>query len=124
MIAGARRKGFDKTALKSTGFEMTESGLVFFKLIGKSVTAINVSDPFEILGLVRDAKSAAWARLLRFRDADKQEHEFIAPDKQLLGDHDVVCGGMAEQGLRISKGQQGNLARYILASKTEVRELC
>src|SRR5271170_2800645 len=121
MIADARKKGFDKTAPKRAEFEMTESGLVFFKLTGKSVIVINVSDPFEILGLVRDAKSASWARLLRWRDADNQEHEFIASNKQLLSDDDVVCGDMAEQGLRISKGQQGNLARYILASKTDVR---
>ena len=121
MIADARKKGFDKPAPKSAEFEMTESGLIFFKSTGKSVIAVNVSDRFEILALVRDAKSAGWARLLRFRDADKQEHEFIAPNKQLLSDHDAVCGDMAEQGLRISKGQQGNLARYILASKVDVR---
>jgi hypothetical protein len=116
MIADARKKGFDKTAQKRAEFEMTESGLVFFKLAGRSVIAINVSDPFEILGLVRDSKSASWARLLRWRDADGNEHEFIASNKQLLSDHDVVCGDMAEQGLAISKGQQGNLARYILAT--------
>jgi hypothetical protein len=121
MIADARKKGFDKTAPKRAEFEMTESGLVFFKLTGKSVITINVSDRFEILGLVRDSKSASWARLLRWRDADDSEHEFIASDKQLLSDHDVVCGDMAEQGLRISKGQQGNLARYISDSKTDVR---
>ena len=121
MIADARKKGFDKTAPKRAEFEMTELGLVFFKSTGKSVIAINVSDPFEILGLVRDAKSAGWGRLLRFHDADKQEHEYIASNKQLLSDHDVVCGEMAEQGLRISKGQQGNLARYISDSKTDVR---
>jgi putative DNA primase/helicase len=121
MIADARKKGFDKTAPKRAEFEMTESGLVFFKLTGKSVIPTDVSDPLEILGLVRDAKSARWARLLRWRDADGNEHEFIASDKQLLSDHDVVCGDMAEQGLRISKGQQGNLARYISASKTDVR---
>ena len=118
---GREEEGFDKTAPKRAEFEMTESGLVFFKLTGKSVSAIGVSDPFEILGLVRDSKSGSWARLLRLRDADGNEHEFIASDKQLLSDHDVVCGDMAEQGLRISKGQQGNLARYILDSKTDVR---
>ena len=41
-------------------------------------------------------------------------------DKQLLSEHDV-CGDMAEQGLRISKGQQGNLARYILGSTADDR---
>jgi uncharacterized protein (DUF927 family) len=121
MIADARKKGFDKTAPKSAGFEMTESGLMFFKSTAKSVIPINISDRFEILGLVRDAKSASWARLLRWRDADGNEHEYIASNKLLLTEHDVVCGEMAEQGLRISKGQQGNLASYILNSKTDVR---
>jgi len=100
---------------------MTDSGLVHFKLTGKSVTAVNVSGPFEVLGLVRDTTSSGWAHLLRWRDADDREHEFTASDKLLLGDHDLVCGDMAEQGLRIRKGQQSNLARYILAAKIDVR---
>jgi putative DNA primase/helicase len=121
MIAGARRKGFDRTAQTSPEFEMTESGLIYLKPTGKSVTAINVSGPFEVLGLVRDTASSGWAHLLRWRDADDYEHEFTASDRLLLGDHDLVCGDMAEQGLKISKGQQGNLARYILAAKIDVR---
>jgi hypothetical protein len=121
MIAGARRKGFDKQAADFAEFEMTEAGLVFFKVTRSGVDAINVSGPFEVVGLVRDAKSAGWAHFLRWRDADGRQHEFIASDKQLLSEHDVVCGDMAAQGLRINKGQQGNLARYILASTTEDR---
>ena len=121
MIAGARRKGFDKAALDSAEFEMTEAGLVFFKTTRGSIVAVNVSGPFEVLGLVRDTKSAGWAHFLRWRDADGRQHEFIASDKQLLSEHDVVCGDMAEQGLRINKGQQGNLARYILGSTTDDR---
>jgi putative DNA primase/helicase len=121
MIAGARRKGFDKAASDSAEFEMTESGLVFLKTTGRGITVVNVSAPFEILGLVRDATSSSWAHLLRWRDADGRQHEFIASDKQLLSEHDVVCGDMAEQGLRINKGQQGNLARYILGSTADDR---
>jgi putative DNA primase/helicase len=71
--------------------------------------------------LVRDTKSAGWAHFLRWRDADGYTHEFIASDKQLLSEHDVVCGDMAEQGLRINKGQQATLARYILSSTTDDR---
>jgi putative DNA primase/helicase len=100
---------------------MSESALVRFKLTGKSVIVVNVSGPFEVLGLVRDTTSSGWAHLLRSRDADDREREFTASNRSLLGDYDLVCGDMAEQGLRISKGQQGNLARYILATKTEVR---
>lgn len=121
MIAGARQKGFDTSATDSAEFEMTETGLVFFKATRGGVTAGNVSGPFEVLGLVRDTKSAGWAHFLRGRDADGYTHEFIASDKLLLSEHDVVCGDMAEQGLRISKGQQGNLARYILGSTTDDR---
>jgi putative DNA primase/helicase len=121
MIAGARLKGFDKAASDFVEFEMTESGLIFLKTTSRGITVVNVSAPFEILGLVRDTKSAGWAHLLRWRDADGCQHEFIASDKQLLSEHDVVCGDMAEQGLRISKGQQGNLARYILGSTADDR---
>jgi putative DNA primase/helicase len=83
--------------------------------------AFGISGPIEVLGLVRDTKSAGWAHFLRWRDADGHQHEFIASDKQLLSEHDVVCGDMAEQGLRINKGQQGTLARYILSSTTDHR---
>jgi putative DNA primase/helicase len=118
MIAGARRKGFDTAATDSAEFEMTEAGLVFFKSTRGNVVTVNVSGPFEVLGLVRDTTSSGWAHLLRWRDADDHEHEFTASDRLLLSDHDVVCGDMAEHGLRISKGQQVNLARYILGSTT------
>jgi hypothetical protein len=121
MIAGARRKGFDTAATDSAEFVMTEAGLVFFKTTRGSIVAVNVSAPFEVLGLVRDATSSSWAHLLHWRDADGRPHEFIASDKQLLSEHDVVCGDMAEQGLRINKGQQGNLARYILGSTADDR---
>jgi hypothetical protein len=42
MIAGARRKGFDKAATDVAEFEMTESGLVFFKSTRGSIIAVNV----------------------------------------------------------------------------------
>ena len=77
MIAGARRKGFDKAATDLAEFEMTEAGLVLFKSTRNGVTAVNVSAPFEILGLVRDTKSAGWAHFLRWNDADGYTHEFI-----------------------------------------------
>jgi putative DNA primase/helicase len=121
MIAGARRKGFDRASTDSAEFEMTEAGLIFFKSARGSIVAIHVSGPFEVSGLVRDTKSAGWAHFLRWRDVDGHRHEFIASDKQLLSEHDVVCGDMAEQGLRINKGQQGHLARYILGSTTDDR---
>jgi hypothetical protein len=70
MIAGARRKGFDKPTPDSTEFEMNEAGLIFFKETRSSVIAINVSGPFEVLGLVRDTKSAGWAHFLRWCDAE------------------------------------------------------
>ena len=54
MIAGARRKGFDKAATDLGEFEMTESGLVFLKTTRQGINVVNVSAPFEILGLVRD----------------------------------------------------------------------
>ena len=45
---------------------MTEAGLVFFKTTRGSIVAVNVSGPFEVLGLVRDTKSAGWAHFLRW----------------------------------------------------------
>ena len=58
MIAGARRKGFDKAATDLGEFEMTELGLVFLKTTRQGINVVNVSAPFEILGLVRDTTSS------------------------------------------------------------------
>ena len=79
MIADARKKGFDKTAPKSAEFEMTERGLFHLKLKGKTVVSVFVSSPFEVLGLVRDDKSSGWSRYLRWKDADGEEHKYLAP---------------------------------------------
>ena len=121
MIADARKKGFDKTAQKSAEFEMTERGLFHFKPKGNTVVTVFVSGPFEILGLARDDKSSGWSRYLQWKDADGGEHKYLAPDKMLLNDHDAVCGDLAHNGLKIGKGQQAALTKYILSVDMTLR---
>lgn len=120
MIAGARRKGFDER-LPSSEFLMTERGLFHQKPKGKSVVSVFVSGPFEVLGLARDDKSSGWSRYLAWKDADDGEHKYLACDKMLLTDHDAVCGDLAHGGLKIGKGQQAVLAKYILSVDTNIR---
>ena len=122
MIAGARKKGFDKTAQKSAEFEMTERGLFHLQTEGQHRSSLCfVSGPFEILGLARDDKSSGWSRYLRWKDADGGEHKYLASDKMLLNDHDAVCGDLAHDGLKIGKGQQAALAKYILSVDMTLR---
>jgi putative DNA primase/helicase len=121
MIADARKKGFDKTAPKSAEFEMTERGLFHLKQKGDTVVSVFVSSRFEVVGLVRDDKSSGWSRYLRWKDADGEEHKYLASDKMLLTDHDAVCGDLAHGGLKIGKGQQAVLAKYILGVDTNLR---
>jgi len=98
--------GFALLDSASSEFLVTERGLFYQKVKGKSVVSVFVSGPFEILGLARDDKSSGWSRYLRWKDADGGEHKYLAPDKMLLSDHDAVCGDLAHNGLKIGKGQQ------------------
>jgi putative DNA primase/helicase len=118
MIASARRKGFDERPAASD-FSMTERGLLHHKPKGN--VSVLVSGPFEVLGLARDDKSSGWSRFLLWRDADGGEHKYLASDKLLLTDHDAVCGDLAHDGLKIGKGQQAVLAKYILGVDTNHR---
>jgi putative DNA primase/helicase len=120
MIATARRKGFGERAVSSE-FSMTERGLLHHKPKGNSVVTVFVSGPFEVRGLARDDKGAGWSRLLLWRDADGEEHKYLAGDRVLLIDHDAVCGDLAHNGLKIGKGQQTALAKYILGVHTDLR---
>jgi putative DNA primase/helicase len=120
MIASARRKGFDDRHVSSE-FSMTDRGLFHHKPKGNSVVTVLVSGPFEVLGLARDEKSSGWSRYLRWKDADGDEHKYLASNKVLLTDHDAVCGDLAHGGLKIGKGQQAALAKYVLGVEADRR---
>jgi hypothetical protein len=120
MIASARRKGFSDRPVSSE-FSMTERGLIHFKQKGESIVPVFVSGRFETLGLARDDKSSGWSRYLRWKDADGSDHKYLAGDKMLLTDHDAVCGDLAHGGLKIGKGQQAALAKYILGVDADRR---
>ena len=120
MIAGALKKGFDDRPPGSE-FSMTERGLLHHKPKGNSVVTAHVSGPFEVLGLARDEKSSGWSRYLRWKDADGDEHKYLASNKVLLTDHDAVCGDLAHGGLKIGKGQQAALTKYILGVDADRR---
>jgi putative DNA primase/helicase len=120
MIASARRKGFDDRHASSE-FSMTERGLFQNKPKGTTTVTIFVSGPFEVLGLARDDTSSGWSRYLRWKDADGGEHKYLASDKMLLTDHDAVCGDLAHGGLKIGKGQQAALTKYLLGVDADRR---
>jgi uncharacterized protein (DUF927 family) len=117
VVAGA----VGKHAGAGEGYDMTNHGLFFTKGKGDKSERIFVSGPFEIIGMVRDAKSHGWARFIRWRDHDGQVQECIASDKLLLNDHEAICGELADRGLLIGKLQQVKLAGYILAHRSEAR---
>jgi Domain of unknown function (DUF927) len=114
MITSARRKGFSARP-DASEFSMNERGLFHLKQKGNASIPVFVSGPFEILGLARDDKSSGWSRFLQWRDADGGEHKYLASDRLLLTEHDAICGDLAHDGLKIGKGQQAALAKYILS---------
>jgi putative DNA primase/helicase len=81
-----------------------------------------LSDPFEIIARVRDPESRDWARLLRWRDADKREHVYAVSDADLHGEPSALCATLASQGLKITVGQTRQFfIRYLNEAEPETR---
>src|SRR5260370_17864046 len=84
------------------------------------VETLCLSAQFEILGRVRDPKSESWARLLRWKDDDKREHEYPVSDSDLHGDVTALCATLAARGLKITTGPNRNyLVQYLNSRKNK-----
>src|SRR5215471_3214934 len=63
-----------------------------------------ISAPFEVVGRARDPNGSGWARLLGWVDPDANKHTYAVSDAKLHGDISVLCGDLAQQGLKIATG--------------------
>jgi uncharacterized protein (DUF927 family) len=109
--------GFTMDPAKGLTVEVTKGS-------GKNerVETLCLSAPFEILGRVRDPKSESWARLLRWKDDDKREHEYPVSDSDLHGDVTALCATLAARGLKITTGPNRNyLVQYLNSRKNKDR---
>jgi putative DNA primase/helicase len=87
------------------------------EVIGRSKNAppvpVWVSSPFEVLGRYRDPRGRGWGKLLQFRDADGCIHMRHVSDAVLQGDPAGLCADLADNGLRINRSHQRELADYL-----------
>ena len=72
-----------------------------------------ISAPFEILGQCRDPHGRAWGKQIRFRDADGRVHMRHVSDAALHGEPAALCAELADEGLRINRSKQRELAEYM-----------
>lgn len=72
-----------------------------------------ISGPFEILGRCRDPHGRAWGKQIQFRDGDGRVHRRHVADAALHGDPASLCALLADNGLRINRSHQRDLAEYL-----------
>ena len=77
------------------------------------IETVWISAPFEVLGACRDPHGREWGKQMRFRDADKRVHTRHVSDAALHGDPATLCADLADEGLRINRSRQRELAEYL-----------
>ena len=83
---------------------------------------VRIASVFEIMGRVRDPNGEGWARLLRWRDADKLWHSHAVSDASLHGDPTALCSELASRGLEITTGKhRPHLIHYLNQAETPHR---
>jgi putative DNA primase/helicase len=108
-----------------SAFTMGPGGLTTEATKGRGQNAETVeewiSGPFEILGATRDPNGRGWGKWLRWRDGDKREHFRHVSDAALQGDPAALCATLADEGLRINRGQQRALVTYLSGASVKSR---
>jgi uncharacterized protein (DUF927 family) len=80
-----------------------------------------ISAPFEILGACRDPRGRSWGKLVRFHDADNRMHDRHISDSALQGDPATLCAALADEGLKINRSKQRELAEYMSGLSVQER---
>ncbi|MCX7378454.1 MAG: DUF927 domain-containing protein [Alphaproteobacteria bacterium] len=106
----------DETHPSVFGFEWHEDGLWRIPADANK-TAFRVCSLFEVLALSRPETNDDWGILIRLRDRDKNEHEWIIPLRLLVAEAVEVRAKLAACGLRIgaNEGAQRALREYLAA---------
>ena len=101
-----------------------DDGLTKLARVGRgkdtNIDTVWISAPFEVLGACRDPHGRAWGKQVRFRDDDKRVHMRHVSDAALQGEPAALCAALAEEGLKINRSKQQDLAEYL--SRVRVSE--
>lgn len=100
------------------GFEMRRDGL--WRVPGPDKPSFKVCGAFEILGETRSAAGDAWGPLLKWRDRDGREHEWIMPRRLLAGEASEVRQKLSECGLDVSGSDGARRAMVQFLSEVKV----
>ncbi len=107
----------DRHYISFDRFTMDESGLWTKIPKGRKddadVQLIRVSDPFEVLGRVRDPSGHGWAKQIRWFDPDGRPHQHAIPDAALHGELGALAADLASRGLTIARDRHRPLAEYL-----------
>lgn len=103
------------------GFEMKPEGL-FLKEKGER-KEFRICGPFEIVAETRPADQKDWGLLVRHKDADDHEHEWIIPRRLLAGDGTEVRTELAARGLYVGAhdGARSALRQFFSEVRTPAR---
>lgn len=113
-------------------FELYHDGLYLAKYNLDDPAAITfkykmlICSALEVIAQTRDNTSNGWGRLLTWRDADNQLHQWAMPLALLQGDAREYRKELASQGLVITTNQKqrGYLDAYIQGYPTQKRARC
>jgi uncharacterized protein (DUF927 family) len=86
------------------GFELRPDGL--YRLPGPDKAPFRICGHFQILGETRSQHGDGWGLLLKWRDRDSRDHEWIMPRRMLAGEAAEVRQRFADCGLDVS-GSEG-----------------
>ncbi|MFZ2485619.1 MAG: DUF927 domain-containing protein, partial [Candidatus Rickettsiella isopodorum] len=105
-------------------FEVRDDGVFYCKEEGK--LPIKLCEKLEITALTRDPNNQNWGRVLEFKDADQQPHQWIMPDALLKGNGEQVIGELLRLGLNVHPGQKERkyLLEYISSIDIKDRVRC
>jgi uncharacterized protein (DUF927 family) len=100
------------------GFEMRTDGL-WREGSRDNDKPFRVCGPLEVVAESRDEASREWGVLLRWKDRDSTEHEWIMPRRLVVGEAVAVRERLAEGGLHVgaSEGARRALVQFL----TDVR---
>lgn len=108
-------------------FAVTADGVVFTTTDADGVPQRTwICSSLAVKAQTRDTRSGEWGRLLQWRDADGQPHQWAMPLELLQADGVEVRKELARHGLTIAPGKRARdlLAAYLQVAQVQARARC
>jgi putative DNA primase/helicase len=86
-----------------------------------TVEMVWICAPFEVLGACRDPHGRGWGKQIRFLDSDNRLHMRHVSEATLQGEPASLCATLADEGLKINRSRQKELAEYLISVGVDKR---